>query len=165
VSPRKVLPLLLLPLLSACSDQRATFEIDSDGKHSLTLIRLHDLPWEKTAKYAVVATHMPTCMRRHSVGIGSALGKTEVYAPGNDAWILKQGKRMYVVETRTCEGFAKLDNEPEDGMGPLQGAFVMRDGTLVFVAAKKGDAAPRGEKPGPLQKTDDADENPPPTTK
>lgn len=166
MSPKKILPLLLL-LLSACSDQRATFEIDNDGKHSLTLIRLHGLPWEKTAKYAVVATHMPGCMRKHSVGIGSALGKTDVYAPGNDAWILKQGKRMYVVETRTCEGFAKLENEPEDGMGPLRGAFVMRNGTLTFIPAKKDDAVQAGEKPGEAPKTEDTDDSPPsaPTTK
>lgn len=73
-------------------------------------------------------------MRRHDIGRGGAESKVEVYAPGNDAWILKQGKRMYVVETRTCEGFAKLDAEPEGGLGPLQGTFQMRNGTLVFAA-------------------------------
>jgi hypothetical protein len=73
-------------------------------------------------------------MRRHDIGPGGAESKVEVYAPGNDAWILKQGKRMYVVETRTCEGFAKLDAEPEGGLGPLQGTFQMRSGTLVFAA-------------------------------
>ncbi len=127
---------LLLPLLVACSDQRASFEIAS-RQHSLTLIRVQNFFWEKTARYAVVAARMPDCMRRHEMGSGGAEGKVEVYAPGNDAWILKQGKRMFVVETRSCEGFAKLDGEPEGGMGPLQGTFQMRSGTLTFVAAPR----------------------------
>jgi hypothetical protein len=63
----------------------------------------------------------------------------EVYAPGNDAWILKQGRRMLVVETRTCEGFARLEEAPAEGMGPLQGSFEMRNGSLSFVAAAQSD--------------------------
>lgn len=127
--------LLMLALLTGCSDQRAAFEI-ATSKHSLTLIRTQGFFWEKTAKYAVVATRLPDCMRRHAIGPGNANTKMEIYAPGNDAWILKQGKRMYVVETRTCEGFAKLEAEPEGGLGALQGVFQLRDGELTFVAAK-----------------------------
>lgn len=133
---RKQLAILLLPLLVACSDQRAAFEVDS-SQHSLTLIRIQNFFWEKTARYSVVAAHLPDCQRRHEMGPGGADSKVEVFGPGNDAWILKQGKRMYVVETRTCEGFARLEAEPETGMGPLQGTFQMRGGSLVFVAAAK----------------------------
>jgi hypothetical protein len=57
-------------------------------------------------RYSIVAARMPDCQRRHEIGAGGADSRVEVYAPGNDAWILKQGKRMYVVETRSCEGFA-----------------------------------------------------------
>lgn len=128
--------LLLSSLLSACSDQRAAFEISS-SQHSLTLIRVQNFAWEKTAIYSVVAARMPECQRRHEMGTGGAESKIEVYAPGNDAWILKQGRRMYVVETRSCAGFAKLEAEPEGGMGPLQGTFQMRSGTLTFVGAAK----------------------------
>lgn len=130
-----------LPLLVACSDQRAAFEIAA-SQHSLTLIRLQTFPWERTVKYSLVAARMPDCMRRHDMGSGNADTKIEVYAPGNSAWILKQGKRMSVVETRTCEGFARLEAEPEGGMGPLQGIFQMRDGTLTFVAAAKSEDGP-----------------------
>ena len=133
---KRLLPCLLLPLLAACSDQRASFEIAS-RQHSLTLIRVQNFFWEKTARYAIVAARMPDCMRRHEMGPGGTESKVEVYAPGNDAWILKQGKRMFVVETRSCEGFAKLDGEPEGGMGPLQGTFQMRSGTLAFVVAPR----------------------------
>ncbi|MCB1931330.1 MAG: hypothetical protein KDI45_02535 [Candidatus Accumulibacter sp.] len=139
MSRKTLLPLFLLPLLLACSDQRAAFEIGS-SQHSLTLIRVQSFFWAKTADYSVVAARMPECMRRHDMGPGGADTRVEVYAPGNDAWILKQGRRMFVTETRTCDGFARLEDEPADGMGPLQGSFEMRGGRLIFVAAPKSAA-------------------------
>jgi hypothetical protein len=142
------LALLLLPLLVACSDQRVSFEIQGSA-HALTLIRVTSLPWDKTAEYAIVAARMPDCMRRHPLGKASLSTRVEVYSPGNDAWILKQGARLFVVETRTCEGFAKLDKVPDEGLGALMGAFEVRSGTLVFTAAPKADPvappAPKGE--------------------
>ncbi|GHU07914.1 hypothetical protein FACS1894158_16740 [Betaproteobacteria bacterium] len=137
---RSIFLLLLLPLFAACTDDRATFEINGNA-HSLSLIRITTFPWDKTAQYAVVASRMPECLRRHAMPNAGLHAKVEVYSPGNDAWILQQGKRMYVVETRTCEGFARLDAVPEDGMGPLMGTFQMRGENLVFVAAPK----PRNE--------------------
>jgi len=139
--PRKtLLSLFLLPLLLACSDQRAAFEIGGSSQHSLTLIRIQNFFWERSASYSIVATRMPECMRRHDMGKGGATTPIEVYAPGNDAWILKQGRRMQVVETRTCEGFARLAEPPADGMGPLQGSFEMRNGSLSFIAAATREA-------------------------
>lgn len=132
----RFLPFLLLPLLAACSDLRATYEIQGSA-HALSLIRVTGMPWEKKAKYSIVAARMPDCMRRHAMSEAGLNAKVEVYSPGNDAWILKQNGRMYVVETRTCEGFAKLEAEPEGGMGPQVGAFQMRGEQLVFVAAPK----------------------------
>lgn len=140
MSREMLLPWLLLPLLVACSDQRAAFEFAS-SQHSLTLIRVQNFFWEKTANFSIVAARMPDCMRRHEMGPAGADSQVEVFAPGNEAWILRQGKRMFVVETRTCEGFAKLEGEPEGGMGALQGTFQMRSGTLIFVPEASGDAS------------------------
>ena len=135
--------LFALLVLTACSDQRAAVEIKG-GATTLTLIRITGMPWQKTAKYDVVAARMPDCMRRHAMGEAALGASVEVYAPGNDAWILKQGKRMFVVETRTCEGFAKLDKVPDTGLGPLLGAFEMRADTLVFSAAPLPEPAAAG---------------------
>lgn len=144
MSPFKLLPLVLLPLLVACTDERASFPIQGSD-HALSMIRETGFFWEKTAKYYVVAARMPDCMRRHKMEPAALEAKVEVYSPGNNAWILKQGKRMYVVETRTCEGFATLDAEPEGGMGPLLGTFQTRDGALSFVAAAKSEAPPAAQ--------------------
>lgn len=141
MSPLKLLPFLLLPLLVACSDQRASFHIQTSD-HALTLIREQRFFWDKTAEYTIAAARMPDCMRRHKIGSAPLDAKVEVYSPGNSAWILKQGNLMYVVETRTCEGFARLDAVPEGGMGPLAGIFQIRNDTLEFVAAPKAEAPP-----------------------
>ena len=130
---------LVLPVLAGCTDQRVSFEIQGSA-NALTLIRVTGMPWDKTAKYDIVAARMPDCMRRHAMGEAGLDARVEVYAPGNDAWILKQGNRMFVVETRTCEGFARLDKLPDDGLGPLLGTFEMRSDTLVFTAAPKAEA-------------------------
>ena len=138
MSPLKLLPFLLFPVLVACSDQRASFQIQSSD-HALSLIREQRFFWEKAAQYTIVAARMPDCMRRHKMGPAALNAKFEVFSPGNDAWILRQGSRMYVVETRTCEGFAKLDAEPEGGMGALAGSFEVRNDVLQFIAAAKPD--------------------------
>ena len=132
----RLLSLLLLPFLVACTDLRATYEIKGSA-HALTLIRETSFPWVKKAKYAIVAARMPDCMRRHPMSEAGMNAKVELYSPGNDAWILKQNGSMYVTETRTCEGFAKLDKVPDEGMGALVGTFEMRNDNLVFVAAPK----------------------------
>lgn len=141
MSSTRLLALLLLPFLVACSDQRAVFEIKGSA-NALTLIQVTSFPWEKTAKYSIVAARMPDCMRRHPMSTAGLDARVEVYSPGNEAWILKQDGRMFVVETRTCEGFAGLDKVPEGGLGPLMGTFEMRKDTLVFVAAPKVEPLP-----------------------
>ena len=139
--PSRFVPLLFLPLLAGCTDLRATFEISS-RTHALSLIRITGMPWEKTAKYSIVAARMPDCMRRHALPDAGLNARVEVFSPGNDAWILRQNGNMFVVETRTCEGFAKLNAVPEGGLGPLMGRFEMRADALVFTAAPKAENSP-----------------------
>ncbi|MDR2614182.1 MAG: hypothetical protein LBC91_02490 [Candidatus Accumulibacter sp.] len=136
VSLARFVPLLLLPFLAACTDQRATFEIEG-GAHSLSLIRITSTPWARRAQYFVVASRMPDCTRRHAMPDAGINARVEVFAPGNDAWILRQSNRMYVVETRTCERFAQLDAVPESGLGTPMGIFQMQDDELVFVPASQ----------------------------
>ena len=61
----------LLPLLAACTDLRATFEIKGSA-HALSLIRVTGMFWEKTAEYSIVAARMPDCMRRHALRLPSS---------------------------------------------------------------------------------------------
>ena len=100
--------------------------------------------WDKTAEFTIVPTRMPDCMRRHSLGSAPKDLPVEIYAPGNGAWIVKFGDKLFVTETRNCEGFARLDAAPGGGMGPLVGTFRTRNGELAAVPAPRseGPAAP-----------------------
>jgi hypothetical protein len=146
VSPSRLLPLLLLPLLAACSDDRVSYEIDGP-QHTLTLIRQQQFPWDRKASYEVVAMRMPECMRRHKMDVAGMEVPVEVFSPGNNAWILRQGRRLYVLETRSCEGFARLEREPEDGLGRQLGTFRSSAGVFAFVPAPAAPAAAAATAP------------------
>ena len=139
--PTRFLFLLLIPLLVACTDQRVRYEINGRD-HALTLVRVTTFPWEKTAEYAIIAARMPDCMRRHAMPKAPLNAKVEIFSPGNNAWIIRQNRRLFVTETRECEGFAPLDKNYSENLGEHVGTFEMRGETLVFTPAPKPTAAP-----------------------
>lgn len=135
-----ILPLLAVPLLSACVNDAATYEIDNTREHVLSLIREQPYFWDSKVNLYLIVSRMPACMRRHNLGPGTAATKVEIYQVPSGAFIVKAGKKLYATETRTCEGFAKMDAEPVEGMGKLMGTFRVKNGELVFDKAE-GDAA------------------------
>ena len=139
--PTRFLFLLLIPLRVACTDQRGRYEINGRD-HALTLVRVTTFPWEKTAEYAIIAARMPDCMRRHAMPKAPLNAKVEIFSPGNNAWIIRQNRRLFVTETRECEGFAPLDKNYSENLGEHVGTFEMRGETLVFTPAPKPTAAP-----------------------
>ncbi len=134
--------LLAVPLLTACVNDGATYEIDGTREHGLSLIREQPYFWDSKVNLYMAVSRMPTCLRRHSMGQGTEKTRVEVYRVPSGAFIIKAGKRMYATETQTCEGFAKMDGEPAEGMGTLVGTFRTKKGVLTFVKeeADKADA-------------------------
>ena len=128
-----LLPLLALPLLSACINDGATYEIDNTREHVLSLIREQPYFWDDKVKLFMVVSRMPACMRRHEMGVGTAASKVEIYQVPSGAFIVKIGKRMYATETQNCVNFFKMDEDPPGGMGKLMGTFREKKGVLVFV--------------------------------
>ena len=139
-----ILPLLAAPLLSACVNDGATYEIDNTREHVLSLIREQPYFWDNKVNLYLVVSRMPACMRRHSMGTGTPVTRVEIYQVPSGAFIIKTGKRLYATETQTCESFAKMDAEPVEGVGKLMGTFRLKKGELVFVKAE-GDEAAAGE--------------------
>lgn len=135
-----LLALLALPLLNACVNDGATYEIDNTREHIVSVIREQPYFWDNKVEFFVIVSRMPACMRRHSAGTGTAASKVEVYQVPSGAFIIKLGKRMFATETQTCESFAKMDGEPAEGMGILKGSFREKDGKWVFVAEKTEEA-------------------------
>lgn len=136
-----LLPLLALPLLSACVNDGATYEIDNTREHGLSLIREQPYFWDSKVNLYLVVSRMPACMRRHSMGSVSDRTKVEVYQVPSGAFIIKAGKKMFATETQTCESFAKMDGEPPEGMGTLIGTFRVKKGVLTFVKEEASDNA------------------------
>ena len=110
----------------------------------LSLIREQPYFWDGKIELYLIVSRMPGCMRQHSMGAASDKTKVEIYQVPSGAFIVKAGKRLFATETQTCEGFAKIDAEPVEGLGQLKGTFLVKKGELVFVKAE-GDAAPAAE--------------------
>lgn len=135
-----LLPLLFAPLLTACVNDGATYQING-GEHSLSLIREQPKFWDKTVNLSLAVARMPDCLRRHSIGPGTANTKVEIYRVPSGAFIVRAGKRMFATETRTCEGWARLEQEPEGVEVKLIGTFRVKNDKLVFVREDSSDQA------------------------
>ncbi|MDP3635938.1 MAG: hypothetical protein U0989_05005 [Azonexus sp.] len=141
-----LLPLLAIPLLTACVNDGATYEIDNTREHVLSLIREQPYFWDNKVNLFLVVSRMPACMRRHSMGTGTPTSRVEIYQVPSGAFIIKLGKRLYATETQTCESFAKMDGEPAEGMGQLMGTFRVKKGELIFEKTKaEGEAGAEAE--------------------
>jgi hypothetical protein len=138
-------PLLALPivaLLAGCSADPASYNI-ATSEVSLTIERIKPYFWSDGWELSLTTRRNPDCQRRHHLkkSVGDNL-KVEVYSPELGVYILRQGKRWYVTELKTCAFDTFKEPPPEPGQ--LVGAFAEKDGVFKFVAAEsnaKGDAA------------------------
>ncbi len=126
--------LLVLPLLSACVDDRAAWSIDGSREHYLALVREQPYFWDKKIRLSLVVSRMPVCLRKHSMGTGSKTTPVEIYQVPSGAFIAKVGSRLFATESQTCVAWAEIEGEPEGGMGELRGTFRVVKGELVFRA-------------------------------
>lgn len=134
MKPRFLLPTLLaLPLLAGCEIQPAAYLIQG-GNHSLTVERRKPYFWSGGWELDLVVANYPDCQRRYA--LKKAGEKVFVYLfrvePG--VFILKQGKRWYVAETRECR-FQQYEEEPPLP-GELLGSFRAKNGEFGFVPAE-----------------------------
>lgn len=132
----------LLVLLSGCVNDGTSVKIDG-REHALSLLREQPLFWEKRANLYLIVARMPDCQRRHELR-PAAIGpnfRAEVYSPGPNTFIIRQGRYLYLVESETCAGFQVLKEEPPTGLGIELGAFNIRNDELVFSLAKPADEA------------------------
>ncbi|MDR2625405.1 MAG: hypothetical protein LBC37_03655 [Zoogloeaceae bacterium] len=130
----RILPLFLL-LLSACTNDGAAYLIDGQ-RHAISLVR-DSMFWEKQVNLSLVVSRLPDCQRRHAIQKVNPKAHIELWQPGEGTYILKIGDIMYVTETRTCEGFARLNEDPPGGLGVQLGVFGESKGVFSFVPVKE----------------------------
>ncbi len=121
-------------LLTACArEEAASYLINDDNRHSLSLFRTA-YPWSNAWDVKLVTTHTPQCQRRHTLQeVPESKFRIDVYQPAPDVFILHQGKRWYVTEMGKCE-FQQFE-APPPAPGDLVGQFTEKDEQFAFVDA------------------------------
>lgn len=126
---------LLALLLAGCDADSASYLINGNRDHSLSLMRDKSWPWSDSWEVSLVVTRLPECMRRHRLKNVAADGnfKVDLYESLEGGYILRQGKRWYVTDTGKCQFQAFKEAPPEPGL--LLGTFDEKSGSLKFKAA------------------------------
>lgn len=122
---------ITLALAGCGGGDAASMVLGGNKDHSLAISRERNFVWSDWTVYLVISNY-PDCARRHPmkpVSSGATL-KVEVYRDALDAFVLRQGKRWYVAEPKTCQ-FQQFKEPPQEP-GELLGRFVEVDGALTF---------------------------------
>ena len=137
-------------LLAACgSNDSASYLVDGTAEHALTLVRDKAYFWSGSWDLELVVANQPDCQRRHSLKPAAEGNfKLTVYRSGDGALILKQGKRWYVTDLRSCRLQQYAEQPPAPGE-PI-GIFEAKGAPLHFslaTAQSKADAGSQEEAP------------------
>jgi hypothetical protein len=125
-----LLLLSCLPLLAACDIEPAAYLIDG-GDHSLTVERRKPYLWSDGWELDLVVARFPECQRRHPLKKSGEKVRVDLYKTDTGAFILNQGKRWYVAETRECK-MQQFEQEPADP-GHFLGSFRVKNDVFGFV--------------------------------
>ena len=127
---RRLLPLLLLPLLAACDIEPASFLIQG-GDHSLTVERRKPYFWSSGWELDLIVARYPDCQRRHPLNKAGEKVRIDLYSPQPGVFVLNQSTRWYVAETLGCR-MQQFDAEPPEP-GQYLGAFRVKNEAFGFV--------------------------------
>jgi hypothetical protein len=98
-------PLLLLsmlPALSGCVNESASYQIDSNNQ-ALTVVVTQDYFWSKQVRMQVIASRMPDCQRQFDLGKTSLADlNVELFSTGEETFLLRSGDEMWQLETQNC---------------------------------------------------------------
>ncbi len=124
-----LLALLTVPLLLGCVKEPAAFLIQG-GDHSLTIERNKPYFWSAGWEVDLITARYPDCQRRHPLKKTAEKIRIDLYRVEPGVFILNQGKRWYITETRDCR-MQQFDAEPPDP-GDFIGYFREKNDTFLF---------------------------------
>ncbi len=137
---RLTLPLILLSttLLSACVNDSASYTIDGN-EHAISVRGYQEYFWDEQLTLTLVVTRLPDCSRQIPLAqVPISEFDMELYQSGADGYILRQGKKIWGLETTNCK---LLDDAGKAPLGAKLGAFkIGEENKLVFEAAPKAPA-------------------------
>ncbi len=138
---RFILPLLVL-FVAGCAKEPAAYMI-AGSEIAITVERIKPNFWSSGWELDLIVRQHPNCQRRHHLKPAkSDKVRVDVYTPERGVFILRQGKRWYVTDLRTC-GFDAF-KEPPPEPGELVGAFMEKGGVFKFVQSKDRAASDNG---------------------
>ena len=129
-----LVPLFVLAL-AGCAKEPAAFLIEG-GNHSLTVERNKPYFWSSGWELDLVVSRYPECQRRHALKKSGEKVRIDLYRTQQGGFILNQGNRWYVAETRECR-MQQFDEEPQQP-GEFLGSFREKGGVFSFVTAEQG---------------------------
>jgi hypothetical protein len=144
------LPLLTTLLLTGCVNDSASYYI-ADNTHAISVRGHQEYFWDEQLTLTLVASRLPDCQRQIPLmQVDKSDLDVELYRSGADGFILRQGKKIWGVETTNCKQFADPANAP---LGARLGAFKMKEDKLTFEAAPQAaePAAPAAEAGAPTE--------------
>ena len=131
---------MALALAGCGSSDTASFMIDG-GDTALTLERIKPYAWSEGWELELIVRRNPECQRRHVLkAVTTDAPKVELFTPEPYVFIIRQGKRWYVTDLKSCQLQAFKETPPEPG-APV-GAFQVKGDKFVFVADPRGKPAP-----------------------
>lgn len=130
---RKSLLLLLPLLLTACVDDSASYYADGKGgQHSLTVRRVQPYIWKDEVEVQLTMSRQPECQRRVDLQLSGADEiEIELYAKGDNMWVLRSGQEAWAADTQTCVLYTDIKTDP----GELVGMYHVDGDKLIFEAA------------------------------
>lgn len=130
MKPLPFIALSFVLLLAGCAKEPAAFLIEG-GNHSLTVERNKPYFWSDGWDVDLIVTRYPECQRRHPLKkAGDRKFRIDLYRAQPGVFILNQGNRWYVAETRDCR-MQQYEEEPPEP-GDYVGSFREKSGAFVF---------------------------------
>ena len=131
----RMVVLLLAVLVSGCAKEPAAYMI-AGSEIAITVERIKPNFWSSGWELDLIARQHPNCQRRHHLKpTKSDKVKVEVYSPQRGVFILRQAKRWYVTDLRTCDLQAFPEAPPEPG--ERVGTFMEKNGEFQFVPVEE----------------------------
>jgi len=139
LSTRTLLMLAALPLLAGCIQDTASYMIDDNRNHAITVSRAQKWFWGSRVDISVIAARQPDCLGGLDIkDIDRATELVLHRAPEEYAepiFIMAVDEDFYAVSTLSCR-VQKFPEAPADP-GPTIGGFKEVEGKFQFVAATK----------------------------
>lgn len=125
--PMRLPFILLAPLLLAgCFIETATYSIDPDTDHAITVRVEKETFWDKEGTLRVIVSHLPECQRQIELGSVWLSGlQVELFGNGNNVYTLRADDDAWQIDTTDCAELAAPDADAVTGL-PL-GIFELGD--------------------------------------